>query len=107
MVGCFVRQFGKGLGRNLASHGDSILRNVEIEDPAVKDDNLERWHDFHEAVYRLPPEEREVMGLVFYHGWTQAQIADFFHTSERTIRRRWQSACLKVDQMVNGGLPEI
>ena len=40
------------------------------------------------------------MGLVFYHGWTQAQIAAFFQTSERTIRRRWQSACLKLDQMV-------
>jgi len=98
---------GKGLGRNLASHGDSILRKVDVEDPAVKDDNLERWHDFHEAVYRLPPEEREVMGLVFYHGWTQAQIAELFQTSERTVRRRWQSACLKVDQMVKGGLPEL
>jgi RNA polymerase sigma factor (sigma-70 family) len=96
---------GKGLGKNLAADGDAIIRNGELADPA--DDNLERWHDFHQAVYRLPAEEREVMGLVFYHGWTQAQIASFFQTSERTIRRRWQSACLKVDQMVKGGLPEL
>jgi RNA polymerase sigma-70 factor (ECF subfamily) len=97
----------KGLGTNLASHGDSILRDLEIADPALEEDNLERWHDFHEAVHRLPAEEREVMGLVFYHGWTQAQIAEFFQTSERTIRRRWQSACLKVEQMVRGGLPDL
>src|SRR5438105_509477 len=82
---------GKGPGKNLVADGDAILRNIDVADPAM-DDNLERWHDFHEAVYRLPPEEREVMGLVFYHGWTQAQIATFFQTSERTIRRRWQSA---------------
>jgi RNA polymerase sigma-70 factor (ECF subfamily) len=98
---------GKGLGRRLASDGDAILQKVELEDPAVADDNLERWHDFHEAIFRLPPEEREIMGLVFYHGWTQAQIAALFQTSERTIRRRWQSACLKIDHMVKGGLPEL
>jgi RNA polymerase sigma factor (sigma-70 family) len=98
---------GKGLGRNLASHGDAILRDIDKAPTAGDDDNLERWHDFHEAVERLPAEEREVIGLVFYHGWTQAQIAEFFQTSERTIRRRWQAACLKLDQLVKGGLPEI
>jgi RNA polymerase sigma factor (sigma-70 family) len=98
---------GKGPGRNLASHGDSMLRDIELADPAGDYDNLERWHDFHEAVQRLPAEEREVMGLVFYHGWTQAQIAELFQTSERTVRRYWQSACLKVDQMVKGGLPDV
>src|SRR5438132_5094838 len=64
---------GKGLGRNLASHGDSILRELDRADPDMADDNLERWHEFHEAVQRLPAEEREVIGLAFYHGWTQAQ----------------------------------
>jgi RNA polymerase sigma factor (sigma-70 family) len=97
----------KGLGRNLVTHGDSVLRNSEPVDPESNDDNLERWEEFHEAVNRLPAEEREVMGLVFYHGWTQAQMAEFFQTSERTIRRRWQSACLKLDQMIQGGLPEL
>src|SRR5438270_3160971 len=33
------------------------------------------WARFHEAVDQLPAEEREVVGLVFYHGWTQARIA--------------------------------
>ncbi len=86
-----------------AARGDSILREIPA---ANEDDNLQRWHDFHEAVQRLPAEEREVIGLVFYHGWTQARIADLFGTSERTIRRRWQAACLKLDELVKGGLPE-
>ena len=54
------------------------------------------WVRFHEAVDQLPVEEREVVGLVFYHGWTQAQIAELFQVDERTIRRRWASACKRL-----------
>ena len=60
-----------------------------VEAPA----DFEFWAGFHQAVDRLPAEEREVVGLVFYHGWTQAQIADLFAVDERTVRRRWQRAC--------------
>jgi RNA polymerase sigma factor (sigma-70 family) len=97
----------KGLGTNLTPHGDSIIRNDELPVKADEGENLERWHDFHVAVQQLPAEEREVIGLVFYHGWTQLQIAELFQTSERTIRRRWQSACLKLDQLIEGGLPDM
>ncbi len=55
--------------------------------------DAENWANFHEEVERLPVEEREVVGLVFYHGWTQEQIAELFQVDERTIRRRWAAAC--------------
>ena len=42
------------------------------------DADTDQWVRFHEAVDRLPPEEREVVSLVFYHGWTQYQIAELF-----------------------------
>ena len=38
-------------------------------------------------------------------GWTQVQIAELFQVDERTIRRRWQSACLRLHQLVKGELP--
>src|SRR5262245_46765449 len=44
-----------------------------VADPADRADrsgDLERWCAFHAAVERLPVAEREVVGLVFYHGWT-------------------------------------
>src|SRR4051812_9531965 len=41
-------------------------------------EDLERWCLFHQQVEQLPLEEREVVGLIFYHGWTQAQVADLF-----------------------------
>jgi RNA polymerase sigma factor (sigma-70 family) len=53
----------------------------------------------------LPAEEREVVGLVFYHGWTQAKVAELFQVSERTVGRRWHSACLRLQQLLNSQLP--
>jgi RNA polymerase sigma-70 factor (ECF subfamily) len=36
--------------------------------PDADANDLERWGRFHEEVERLPVREREVVGLVFYHG---------------------------------------
>lgn len=77
----------------------------ETADERDSAEDLERWEAFHEAVARLPAEEREVMGLAFYQGWTQARIAALFHVSERTVARRWHSACLQLQTMLNGKLP--
>jgi RNA polymerase sigma-70 factor (ECF subfamily) len=82
--------------------GPATLRAAEA--PA-EDDDLELWCRFHEAVGLLPPDEREVVGLVFYQGWTQPRIAELLAVHERTVRRRWQSACLRLNQLVGGDLP--
>ena len=34
-------------------------------------------------------EQREVIGLSYYHGWSQAQIANLLGVSVRTVQR-WQ-----------------
>jgi RNA polymerase sigma-70 factor (ECF subfamily) len=84
------------------SAGEGLLQAAEA---ATEDHDLDLWCQFHEAVEQLPAAEREVMGLVFYHGWTQAQIAELVGVDERTIRRRWQSACLRLNQLVGDVLP--
>jgi RNA polymerase sigma-70 factor (ECF subfamily) len=73
---------------------DPIDRRFDVED-------LQRWCDFHQEVDGLPPEEREVVSLVFYHGWTQAQIAELCQISERTVRRRWEAALVKLHQILH------
>ncbi len=87
-----------------APGGEPPSEGAGGEDPDV---DLERWSAFHEAVEKLPAEEREVVGLIFYHGWPQAQIAEVFGVDERTIRRRWRSACLKLHEALQGNLPEL
>jgi DNA-directed RNA polymerase specialized sigma24 family protein len=52
-------------------------------------------------------EERGVISLICYHGWPQAQIAELFQVDERTIRRRWRSACQRLSEALGGRLPEV
>jgi RNA polymerase sigma factor (sigma-70 family) len=98
----------EGTGANHASPGPENDFRTPGRDAAAPadDEELERWCAFHEAVAQLPAEEREVVGLVFYHGWTQAQIAKLFQVNERTVRRRWQSGCLRLHRLVGGTLPK-
>jgi RNA polymerase sigma factor (sigma-70 family) len=84
----------------------------EVPDPALDPTDsagaareLERWSAFHAQVERLPVAEREVVSLVFYHGWKQADIAALFQVSERTIRRYWQAACQRLSEALGGALP--
>jgi len=84
--------------------GEGVGDPVAPGSAAVGD--LDLWSAFHEQVDQLPAEEREVVGLTFYHGWTQAQIAELFGVDERTIRRRWRSASLKLTEALGGRLPQ-
>ena len=79
--------------------------STEPRDSAPGIEELERWAAFHETVERLPSPERETFSLTFYHGWTQTQIAELVKVDERTIRRRWQAACLKLHEELGGELP--
>jgi RNA polymerase sigma-70 factor (ECF subfamily) len=87
------------------SDDSSSADGASPADPAPPPADLERWAQFHAAVDRLPPEQREVIGLTFYHGWTQAEIAELFQVDERTVRRRWQAACHALHKALGGQLP--
>jgi len=67
--------------------------------------DLDRWHALHEAVERLPDNLREVFGLSFYHGRTQAEIAELLGISDRQVRRLWRDACLRLNEILGGNLP--
>jgi RNA polymerase sigma factor (sigma-70 family) len=69
---------------------------VERAAPGEDSGEMDRWCAFHEEVEKLPVEEREVVGLIFYHGWTQAEVAELFQVCERTVRRRWETALAKL-----------
>jgi RNA polymerase sigma-70 factor (ECF subfamily) len=76
--------------------GEQTRATPEPAAPDAAPAELERWSRFHEEVEALPAEEREVVGLVFYHGWTQAQVAELFGVTVRTVQRYWQSALVKL-----------
>ena len=90
--------------RGMATHHDSQIaddsRNQDPPDPGKAPDELENWTAYHEEVARLPVEEREVVGLIFYHGWTQAAVAELFDVSVRTVQRWWEAAMLKLSAAI-------
>ncbi len=65
---------------------------------------LQRWTEFHELVDRLPQEEREIMGLLYYQGLSQSEAAGILNVSERTVKRRWREARLKLYQLLGDSL---
>jgi RNA polymerase sigma-70 factor (ECF subfamily) len=98
----------------MGTHHDSVAPRDGDESPALDpadkaaaDRTLERWAAFHEAVEQLPAAEREVVSLVFYHDWTQARIAELFQVDERTVRRYWQKAVLRLQEKLGDELPDF
>ncbi len=98
---------------DLARHFRNRCAPAGGSEPELPDGNgtaesdLEMWAAFHEQVESLPSEEREVVALTFYHGWTQPQIAELFKVDERTVRRRWRSACARLSERLGGRLPSV
>lgn len=106
-----ARHFGgpRGLGTKHKSlpPGDGATPLDDVPDPHTDAYGLDLWQQFHEAVERLPDDEREVVSLAFYHGWTHARIAELLQVSERTVRRYWQSACVRLADALGGRMPDL
>jgi DNA-directed RNA polymerase specialized sigma24 family protein len=54
-----------------------------------------------------PAEERETFDLLFYQGLSQAEAAAVLDVSERTIKRRWQTARRRLVQTLRGKMPRF
>jgi RNA polymerase sigma-70 factor (ECF subfamily) len=88
-----------------AADAEGSSSGVNLPDPPTEvdeQDELEKWCSFHEGVVRLPAVEREIVGLIFYHGWTQSEVAEHLHMSIRSVQRHWSAAMLKLHQRLNG-----
>ena len=67
--------------------------------------NLERWAAFHEAVERLPEEDRGLIELGFYEGLARDEMARVLGLDERTIRRRWNRAARRLAEALGDDIP--
>jgi RNA polymerase sigma-70 factor (ECF subfamily) len=64
---------------------------------------LALWREFHAQVEALPEEERDVFDLVWYQGLTQAEAAQVLGVAQVTVRRRWMSARLRLQDLLRDG----
>ncbi len=81
---------------------DSGAAAPDLPAPAEDPNELDRWCAFHEAVERLPAEQRDVVNLTYYHNWTQAEVAEHLGLSKRTVQRHWAAAMLTLHELLKG-----
>jgi len=72
-----------------------------LHDSAAEPDDLSGWSEFHAHVEKLPADELEVVNLLYYEGLTQEEASKLLGISHRTLKRRWQSAKLKLHEELN------
>ncbi len=101
-----ARQASRGRRLGMASAASPDPDETLVDCPADGDDrDLDRWQHFHDAVATLPVEEREVVSVIYYHGWSRRQVGELLQMAQRTVRRRWHSACVRLRERLNGRLP--
>ncbi len=83
-----------GLGANLQTRFDSKVLEQNPDDG--EPDNLEAWSRFHESVDLLPEEQRAVVDLLWYEGFSQPEAAQLLGISLATLKRRWASARIRL-----------
>lgn len=94
----------EGLGANHDSTpDDGSGRRPEPVDRGSEPSCLEQWTALHAQIDRLPEEEREVVGLLFYQGLSQAEAAQVLDVSLRTVQRRWHAALCKLHRVLQPG----
>ena len=93
----------EGLGAN--HHTDGADPGERLAKLADGPETLDEWATFHEAVERLPEEERQVMDLLWYRGLTHAQAAEALGVATKTVQRRWASARLMIRDALDGEPP--
>jgi RNA polymerase sigma-70 factor (ECF subfamily) len=75
---------------------EAPLDYPEQADETVDPEMLTFWGEFHSFIAALPDEVREPFDLVYYQGLTQIEAAELLGVSERTLRRRWLEARLRL-----------
>jgi len=101
-----------GAGARHESHSKRPAESGQTWTPGDPSDvthepvRLAVWGAFHEQVAALPDNEREVFDLLWYQDLTQAEAAELLHVDVRTIKRRWLSARMILQDALQGEVPE-
>lgn len=93
------KHFGaEGVGANHHTPGADGRGALDLDaaDPARGPAALAELHEVVERVDRLPPVEREVVDLVYYHGLSHAAAGRVLGVCDRTVRRRLTAAEIRL-----------
>jgi RNA polymerase sigma-70 factor (ECF subfamily) len=86
---------------------EAVMLHEQAADARPGPQDLAQWTEFHQAVDRLPNEEREVFDLIWYQGLSQDEAAELLGVNVRTLKRRWREARVLLHQALGGEPPEL
>lgn len=93
-----------GLGSNHhTDHQPACDEGGALHDHSDEPRDAEGWSEFHAQVETLPDDEQEIINLIWYEGLTQEEVAKLLDISVRTVKRRWQSARMKLYEVLSDG----
>jgi RNA polymerase sigma-70 factor (ECF subfamily) len=87
-----------------------LLREAGAPGPAAgpgEDDPVAALPALYRQIDELPEKEREVVDMLYFHGLTQPEAADLLGVTERTVRRYWTAARLKLLQGLKDLMPLV
>jgi RNA polymerase sigma factor (sigma-70 family) len=110
LIDLFRHYYGpEGIGANHATPNANLADGPAAEAACASraNDPVARavWAELHEQVNALPEEEREVVDLRWYYGMAEKEVAAFLGISVRTVRRRWQTARLRLAEVLRADVP--
>jgi RNA polymerase sigma-70 factor (ECF subfamily) len=98
------RHYGRGADRPVQQVAEGSL--PEGAETTLEPGRVAAWTEFHRQVDALPPEEREVVDLLWYQELPQAEAAALLEVDPSTVKRRWRAARLKLAAALRGWLPD-
>jgi RNA polymerase sigma factor (sigma-70 family) len=103
----YARHYGgpRGLGANHATPDADASDDRSPGHAAPEAEAMLGWGEFHERVSTLPEEEAEAFELLWYHELTQEEAAEVLGLSVSTVKRRWQSARVRLMDSFGGESP--
>ena len=72
-----------------------------------EDDAPGAFEALYQQIEALPDKEREVVDLLYFHGLDQSEAAAILGVTERSVRRYWTAARLKLLQALPNPLAAV
>ena len=78
---------------------EDIQFNVSIKDDHYSENNKPEYIGVQELLNTLNPEQKKILDLVYFQGYTQTEISDEFGIPLGTVKTRIRSAVMKLRKL--------